>query len=161
MHRKSKNEKDVLYILDHLRADDLEEVKAVHGDKWRENVLNDIMKTEFDVLLGVTNAGEVPVCMGGAWQLEKDEKGVGVVWMLCTDEIVKHKICLLRELKKEFIKYDKQFWLLYNFIYEKNFFAKNWLKWMGFRFDKPKPAGLNIPEGFEFFYRIREVKGLL
>ena len=161
MYRKAKNEKDVLYILEHLRADDLEEVKAVHGDKWKENVFNDIMKTDFDVLMGITKDGDIPVCMGGAWHLDKDAPGIGVVWLLCTDEIVKHKICLLKELKKEFREYDKKFWFLYNFIYFKNDFAKNWLSWIGFKFDKPKPYGMNIPKEFEFFYRIRKRRGLI
>lgn len=161
LYRKEKNEKDVMYILEHLRADDLEEVKAVHGDKWKENVYNDIMNTDFDILMGINSDGDIPVCMGGAWHLDKDEKGVAVVWMLCTDDVVNHPIVLLRELKKEFKKYDKKYWLLYNFIYHKNDFAKNWLKWIGFKFDKPHPDSMNIPEGFEFFYRIKRKKGLL
>ena len=162
MYRKAKNEKDVLYILDNLRAEDLEECKAVHGDNWKEKTFNQIMKTDFDVLMGINPDGDVPVCMGGAWHIGNDAEDVGVVWMLCTDDIVNHKICLLRELKKEFKKYDEKFWFLYNFIYSKNVFAKNWLKWMGFKFDIPKPYGLNIPDGFEFFYRIRKnKKGLL
>jgi len=161
MYRKEKNEADVLYILEHLRNDDLEECKAIHGDNWKEKVFNDIIKTNFDVLMGIRKDGDIPVCMGGAWHLEKDPEGVGVVWMLCTDEVTNHKICLLRELKKEFKKYDSEFWLLYNQIYCKNEFAKNWLKWIGFRFDKPKPYGMNIPDGFEFFYRIRKLKGLI
>ena len=161
MYRKAKNEKDVLYILEHLRSDDLEEVKSIHGDKWKENVFNDIMKTDFDVLMGITKKGDIPVCMGGAWHLEKDAPGVGVVWMLCTDEIVNHKICLLKELKKEFIEYDKKFWFLYNFIFYKNIFAKNWLSWLGFRFNNPRPQIMNLPNEFEFFYRIREVRGLI
>ncbi|MCM1339941.1 MAG: hypothetical protein NC191_09750 [Muribaculaceae bacterium] len=160
MYRKAKNEKDVLYILDHLRRDDLEEVKAIHGSNWKEKVFTDIMKTDFDVLMGVTKEGDVPVCMGGAWHLDKDEDGTAVVWMLCTDEIVNHKICLLRELKKEFQKYDEKYWFLYNFIYYKNDFAKNWLKWLGFKFNKIQPQGLNTHNDFEFFYKIRCPKGL-
>lgn len=160
MYRKHKNEKDVIYILEHLRADDLEEVKTIHGDKWKENVFNDIMKTDFDVLMGINKQGDIPVCMGGAWHIERDPNGVGVVWMLCTDDIVNHKICLLRELKKEFNKYDKKFWYLYNFIYSKNEFAKQWLSWIGFKFDNQHPVGMNIPKGFEFFYRVKNIKGL-
>ena len=160
MYRKSKNRKDVLCILNHLRSEDLEEVKAIHGEKWKSKVYKDIMKTKFDVLMGINETGDIPVCMGGVWHLEKDEHGVGVVWMLCTDDIVNHKICLLRELKKEFKKYDEKFWFLYNFIYIKNNFAKNWLKWMGFKFDKPHPEQLKINKNFEFFYRIRQRKGL-
>lgn len=160
MYRKAKNEKDVLYILEHLRADDLAEVKAIHGEDYKEKVLTDIMKTDFDVLMGVTKNGDIPVCMGGAWQLDNDAPGIGVVWMLCTDEVVKHKIRLLKELKKEFREYDKKFWFLYNLIYYKNDFAKNWLSWLGFKFDNPKPRGMKIPKEFEFFYRIRKRRGL-
>lgn len=161
LYRKEKNEADVKYILDHLRQEDLEEVIATHGEDYKEKVFDQIMKTDFDILMGINVEGDIPVCMGGAWHLESDEDGVGVVWMLCTEDIVNHKICLLRELKKEFKKYDEKFWFLYNFIYKKNEFAKNWLKWIGFRFDMTRPIGLNIPEDFELFYRIREKKGLI
>ena len=160
MYRKPKNEKDVLYILEHLREDDLAEVQAIHGKEWKEKVLADIMKTEFDILLGCTKKGDIPAAMGGAWQIESNPKGVGVCWMLSTDEIFNHKICLLRELKKEFVKYDEKFWFLYNIIYHKNSFAKGWLKRFGFKFDNPKPEGVHVPCGFEFFYRIRETRGL-
>ena len=160
MYRKEKNEKDVRYILDNLRADDLEEVKAVHGENWKEAVFESIMKTDFDVLMGINKDGDVPVCMGGAWHIARDQKGVGVVWMLCTDDVVNHKHCLLRELKKEFRKYDQKFWYLYNFIYCKNEFAKKWLMWIGFKFDNPRPIGLNIPKEFEYFYRIKKIRGL-
>ncbi len=160
MYRKAKNKKDVLYILNHLRDEDLEEVKAIHGNDWKQKVFDSIMKTDFDVLMGINPDGDVPVCMGGAWHLDKDPTGVGVVWMLCTDDIINHKLCLLRELKKEFAKYDKKFWYLYNFIYCKNEFAKNWLKWIGFNFNLPHPLGLNIPKNFEFFYRTKKIKGL-
>lgn len=160
MYRKEKNEADVLYILEHLREEDLIETKSAYGENWKEKNLKAIMQTEFDVLMGVTKDGNRPVAIGGAWHLEKDPEGVGVVWMLCTDEVTEHKICLLREIKKEFKKYDKEYWLLYNFIHTHNSFAKNWLKWIGFKFDRPKPIGMNIPKDFEFFYRIRHKQGL-
>ena len=120
------------------------------------------MQTDFDVLMGINSEGDVPVCMGGACHLEKDEPGVGVVWLLCTDDISNHPIVLLRELKKEFKKYDEQFWFLYNFMLAEDKQAKGWLKWMGFDFSMPRPKNLEpvMPKGFEFFYRIRKPKGL-
>ena len=135
-------------------------LKNILQAKSLEDILNDIMTSDREILLGIKKDGDIPICMSGAWQLDKDEKGVGVAWMLCTDEIVNHKICLLREAKAEMKKYDKEFWLLYNFIYSKNEFAKNWLKWLGFKFDKLRPSILNVPKDFEFFYRIRKKQGL-
>lgn len=162
MYRKQKNEKDVLYILDHLREFDKREVQTIHGENWREKVFEQIMQTDFDVLMGINSDGDIPVCMGGVAHLEKDEAGVGVVWLLCTDEISNHPIVLLRELKKEFKKYDGQYWFLYNFMLSDDEQAKGWLKWMGFDFSMPHPIKLApyIPKGFEFFYRIRKPKGL-
>lgn len=159
MYRKQKNEEDVRYILDNLRKYDAEELKAIHGEDFKEKVFAQIMETDFDVLVGVSKNGDVPVCMGGAWHLDKDGDGTVVVWLLCTDHIKEHKHCLLRELKKEFDKYDEKYWFLYNFIYAKNTLAKLWLKKFGFKFMIPVNA--NIPKGFELFYRIRKCKGLL
>lgn len=162
MYRKNKNPQDVLYILEHLRPYDLEEVQTVHGENWKLKVFNQIMQTDFDVLMGINSDGDVPVCMGGVAHLEKDESGVGVVWMLCTDDIINHPTVLLRELKKEFKKYDEKYWMLYNFMLSKDEQAKNWLKWMGFDFTFPHPPNLKhlIPKGFEFFYRIKKPRGL-
>ena len=160
MYRKEKNEKDVLYILEHLRADDLEEVKASNGENWKEIVFKNIMDPTTDVLLGVSKENDIPVCMGGAWQLDRDPKGIGLVWMLCTDDIVNHKVCLLKELKKEFRKYDQNFWFMYNSIHSKNIYAKKWLMWLGFKFDNPHPFGMNLPKEFEFFYKVKKIRGL-
>lgn len=58
------------------------------------------------------------------------------------------------------MKNSIEYWITYNIIYKENFKAKNWLQWLGFKFDNPKPEGIEVPEGFEFFYRLRPVKGL-
>ncbi|MBQ8476101.1 DUF2833 domain-containing protein [bacterium] len=158
MQRKQKNARDVKYILKHLRAIDIEEIKAIHGENWFNIVYKSIMETDFEVLIG--KKGNKPVCMGGAWAIDKNTKDVGVVWFLTTPEIQKHKVQILREFKKEIKKYDKKYWLLYNFIHEKNYSAKSWLKWLGFKFENPKPFGIKMPEGFEFFYRVKIIEGL-
>lgn len=160
MYRAKKNDKDVTYILDNLRMEDLLELQALWGDNWREETLKQIMNTNFCVMLGKTKNKDIPVVMGGFWQQENCEEGVGCAWLLSTEDISKHSICLLKELKKEMDKTDEKFWLTYNIIYKENYLAKKWLQWLGYKFDNPKPEGVEMPEGFEFFYRIRPVKGL-
>ena len=160
MYRVNKNHKDVEYILNHLRYEDEQECKALFGDNWKEKTLNHIMTSKFYVMLGNAKSDKTPVCMGGFEHTAQDDPGIGCAWFLCTDDIKKHKICILRELKEEIKKADERFWLTYNIIYEKNFSAKSWLKRLGYKFDNPKPKGADIPEGFEFFYRIRPIKGL-
>lgn len=160
MYRANKTDKDVDYILKNLRTEDEMELKALFGDNWLEESKNRIMKTKFYVMLGKGKNDKTPICMGGIEQDEKDAEGIGCAWFLCTNEIKKHGLQILKELKKEVEKADEKFWLTYNVIYEKNHLAKKWLKWLGFKFDNPRPNGIDIPEGFEFFYRVRPVKGL-
>lgn len=151
MFRVNKNLQDVQYILDNLRYEDLSELQALWGENWREETLKNIMETDFEVLLGKTKKGKKPVVMGGIWEVQE---GVGCAWLLSTPEVKNHRHCLLRELKREVEKSKKKFSLIYNFIYKKNFEAKRWLKWLGFRFDNPHPKGIEVPFGFEFFYLI-------
>lgn len=160
MYRANKSDEDVEYILNNLRFEDEEELKSLFGEDWKEQTCKRIMQTKFYVMLGKGKDDKTPICMGGIEQDEKDAQGIGCAWLLCTDELQKHGLQILKELKKEVEKADERFWLTYNVIYEKNYTAKKWLKWLGFKFDKPRPEGIEIPEGFEFFYRVRPVKGL-
>lgn len=160
MYRSKKNDKDVTYILDNLRMEDLLELKALWGENWREETLKNIMGTDFYVMLGKTKNKDVPVVMGGVWEAGGEDKGIGCAWLLSTEEVSKHSLCLLKELKKEMERADEKYWLTYNFIYKENWLAKKWLSWLGYKFDNPRPEGMNIPKDFEFFYRLRPVKGL-
>ena len=121
LRRNEKNEKYVKYILDNLREDYIKECTAVYGDNWKEKEYSEIMNSQSEILLGV-DKNDIPVCIGGV--CDTNENGVGVAWMLSTNEIRKHKISFIKEIKKEFDKYDEKYWFLYNFIYSKNFFAK-------------------------------------
>ncbi len=160
MYRSIKTNDDVDFILEHLRNEDKEECIALFGDKWKEETKNRIMQTKFYVMLGKGKSDKTPICMGGIEQAEQDAPGIGCAWFLCTDELKNHGIQILKELKKEVEQADEKFWLTYNMIYKTNHLAKKWLKWLGYKFDNPNPKGIEIPEGFEFFYRVRPIKGL-
>ena len=160
MFRADNNNKieDFIYILNHLRQEDLLEVQTIWGENWREKTFENLKDSE--MIIGRTKNNNIPAVVGGYTKLDIDAEGVGCVWLLSTDLAAKHYFSLLREIKKEFQKIDELFWLTYNFIHKGNYQAKNWLKWLGYKFDNPKPEGMNIPDDFEFFYRIRPIKGL-
>lgn len=161
LRAKDKNEKDVLYILDNLREEDKKECIAVFGNDYKKEVADSILKTDYNIIIGYDYKKNIPVCLGGVCQMPTDETGVGVVMMLSTDEVIHHQYSLIKGLIKLFKEYDKEYWFLYNFIYKSNSLAKKWLKYIGFKFDIPNPIGVNVPDGFEFFYRIKEYKGLI
>ena len=81
----------------------------------------------------------------------------GICWLMCTDKIKYHIKSLLKELKTEIEKADEQFAFTYNFIFKENKQMKKWLKGLGFIFDNApaEKTGIKIPDGFEFFYRLR------
>lgn len=158
MYEKAKNEKDILYILEHLKPEDQHEAQVQKGDNFKEIILKEIMDNRTRTYLGCKKTDNTPVCVGG--YTDTNEKGVGVVWLLSTPEIENYKTCLLRHVIKAFKEIDNKYWLTCNILFSENSFAKSWLKKIGFKFNNPKPEGIDIPEGFEFFYRIRETRGL-
>ena len=169
MYRAKKNLKDFKYILNRLRSEDKEEVKAVFGKSWKRKTIENLMHTDFQILLGKTKNENIPVLMGGAWAVDKNNPSIATVLMLSTPEIKKHQVSFLRELKKEILYYDEKFAITFNHIYKANTLAKRWLKWAGYRFpnDEKKLTHLDkvflsvkVPDGFEIFYRERPVKGL-
>ncbi len=156
MYRKEKNEKDVRYILEHLREEDKHEAIIQKGENYVEECLKDIMGNSEYFVLGCKKSDDTPVCMGGC--ARTNEQGIGIVWLLTTPEIVNHQKCLLRNLKKDIESFDEKFWMTFNFLYKENKLAKRWLSKFGYVFDRP--SGMNIPEDFELFYRKRETRGL-
>ena len=156
MYRKKKNRKDILYILKNLRAEDKHEAIISRGENYIKECLNDLMKSKDYISIAKRKSDNTPVCMGGV--AKTTEKGVGVVWLLSTPDIVNHQYYLLKNLKKELEKIDKEYWLTYNMIYKENTLAKKWLTKFGYKFENI--FGLKIPKDFEFFYRVKEMRGL-
>lgn len=157
MNRFSKNTDDIKYILDNLRKADRIEIRKLYGKTYKQKAFNILNNADFDILIGKSDK---PVVMGGVWVTDKKAPSVACVWLLCTDEIKNNGVSLIREIKKELRVIDDKYWLTYNILHKSNKDAKKWLVRLGFKFDLPALKGVDIPKGFEFFYRIRDFKGM-
>lgn len=157
MNRYNKNPDDVKYIIDNLRKADRVELRKLYGKDYKQKAYAVLNNADFDILIGKSDN---PIVMGGAWVTDKTTPSVACVWLLCTDEIKKHSVSLIREIKKELNSIDSKYWLTYNILHKSNKNAKKWLSRLGFKFDLPFLEGVEVPKGFEFFYRIREFKGM-
>lgn len=170
MYRAKVDIQDFKYILNHLRKEDKKEVKMVFGKHWKKKCFENLLHSNFEVLVGKTKKDNIPVLMAGAWSVNVNNSSVAIVWLLSTPEIEKHQICFLREFKKELEKYDEKFSVTFNYLSKTNKLAKSWLKWGGYRFPadiKKNKTFLDkyflnttIQDGFEVFYRERVIKGL-
>lgn len=150
MYKISKNNLNHLnLILDNLREEDLEEVIAVYGNRWREKVFISTINTDFITLL----KDEMPIAIGGFVPNSEDSK-IACVWLLCTKAVTFNKYSLLKELKTQLSKAENEFDIMYNFIYKSNFGAIPWIKKLGFKFDNPYPKGLFRGTDFIFFYKV-------
>ena len=150
-----KNITDALFILNNLRDEDREEVSLIYGEDWLKKALSSSMSSDFSIMKIITHKGTRPFAMGGVCPLEGNPK-IGCVWLLSTPEVQQHQIPLLRTLKRYTEEFDSEFDLTYNYIYKKNHLAKNWLKWLGYRFDNPHPTWAEYSDDFEYFYRLRK-----
>ena len=152
MLKVTKNKKYFEFILDNLRQQDLEEVQAIWKNNWKEEVLKSIRYQKTLVLF----SKKIPIAMGGFVSVKDKDIKIAVVWLLCSSFVSKNKTLLYKTLQREILKAEKQYDLMFNYIFKSNFEAKKWLKKLGFNFNKPKPIGLKVKDGFEFFYKVKE-----
>lgn len=136
-----------------MRQADIEEVWASNHHGPYEALMKGWLASDY-VSVALADNGE-PLAMLGL--VKRDFlTGSGVVWLLGTNESMKHK--------KEFLKQTKQVIddmlticpRLCNMVHSKNKSSILWLKWLGFKLDDPEPYG---PENelFHRFYLERSV----
>lgn len=169
MYRASiVTEDDCIYLLNNLREEDHIEAKTAKGINYRQVILEELKTWNNNFLMAKTKKDDTPVLICGCWPL-KENPSIGIVWLLSTPEIKKHQICFLKEMRKEINKYDLEFGLTFNYLYKENILAKRWLKWVGYKFPGENEKkdfldkhflSMKVPEGFEVFYRERNITGL-
>ena len=121
-------ESDCEYLAHNLRRADHNEVKAALGVVSPEALLFSMRNTEnpFTIIDGSTPAGIFGVA--------PIEPGVGAIWLLGTDALVRGKWRFLRQSKKWMNHVSDGYDLLFNFVDERNYLHIRWIAWLGFSF---------------------------
>lgn len=73
--------------------------------------------------------GGVVFCIGG---IRKAEDGSGIIWLLGSDGVSKHKKEFLSVSKGLFLGYKNQYDLIHNFVGQNSHESKRYLSWLGF-----------------------------
>lgn len=81
--------------------------------------------------------------------------GVGICWMLASDELVKIKKSFLKECSKYVRDMHKDYPVLGNMVWAGNAVHIQWLKWLGFQFQPAVALGAD-GELFHEFFKVRE-----
>ncbi len=155
MLKHIKDEKIFRFILNNLRDEDYVELRDSRGENWFNETLKNLFSSDVVVLFVKNRYGRMlPIAMGGFEPYLQNGNNIAVVWLLSTKFINQYKLIFWKELNTYFSQEKSKYSILFNFIYKSNFQAKRWLRLLGFKFDNPKPDGMEVAENFEFFYKV-------
>jgi len=131
---------DCVLMAETLRPADKAEVYAAAGIQPFDALFQGLQNSDLPVVGADEN--DIPVAMGGVCSTE--EPLAGLVWMLATTDIEKHKISFLRQSRDLVMGWHDRYPVLFNAVDERNELHIKWLRWLGFTFIR------RIPEhGFE------------
>ena len=155
MLKKVSSEFEKKFILNHIREEDKEELRAMFGEGWYKETIKTLQNNDFLVMYGFDEQkNEIPIAIGGFYDFNQPELNIASVWILSSHYIYRNKKLFFKDIKEKLRETGDKYKIMYNYIYKRNFSAKKWLKKLGFSFDNPNPEGLTVKEGFEFFYKI-------
>ncbi len=128
---------DVLELVPRVRPADLAELWAAGHATPREVIEPAIAAGEafaayFDGSIGCV-FGVMPYGWGA----------VGIPWMVGTATLERHPMAFLRAARARLPEMLRPHAALVNFVDARNTKAVQWLRWMGFQIDEPKPYGLD------------------
>jgi hypothetical protein len=136
---------DVAYLAENIREEDRQEIWHSH----RKTPL-EAFQSGFEISDEPLTVvwGDKPVAMFGVC----GENGVGVPWMLATDDLKRIRKSFLRECRSYVQRMHEKYPVLINAVWVKNTVHILWLKWLGFDFDAPIELGPDN-EMFIRFYK--------
>lgn len=139
---------DAAYLAAHLRESDRLEVSA-NSDDIEATIRRSIAAS---TICSVAQLDGRPVFVIGCAPC--DRPGVGVPWLLGTDEVTPHGGALTR-ITKSYVRQFLETWpVLLNAVDERNVVSVRWLEAIGFTIGEPIPFGRK-GERFHIFTRER------
>lgn len=136
---------DAISLAPRLRAIDNLEVKAV-GQTPEGSLMGSFDLPQSKVLSLLDDEEEV-VLMCGSCQSEHDSDG-GVIWMLASDDIERHKKDFLKLCTPVTAELSEGYKYVYNLVHKDNTKSIRWLRWNGFTVDD----SVTYDQGGEDFY---------
>ncbi len=154
MIKNVSSKKELEFVLDNLRNEDLREVKNLLKNDWKKKLLSNIDPFHTHILCILDKEGNfLPIAIGGFDEISSNPS-IACCWLLTTKFVYKYKKLFFKEVFNFVLEEEKKYSLIYNFIYKSNYQAKSWLQKLGFKFDKANVEKFLYLKDFEFFYKI-------
>lgn len=128
-----------------LRPADLREIAARSGEAPVEVLRRGVGAGKCYAI--ESHSGDVVALFGVS---PSHEPKLGIVWLLGSEELVRHKTTFLRHSREWLARLAEGYALLGNLVDERNTVHVRWLQWLGFRFLRRIPLGRNGETFIEF-----------
>lgn len=136
---------DVVYLSTRLRKADIDEIEASSGGSPAQALVEGFRYSS-KCRVGVYNNN--PFVIFGARPVVQ---GVGAIWALGSDDLLKARVEFLRQSKKWVDVIHQDFPLLFNYIDARNTVHIRWVRWLGFKFINIHPEhGVSKLPFYEF-----------
>lgn len=141
---------DALYLADHLRPSDLEELEAagIRTSEARKEAILVALYLEGECHTLMVDG--VPAAMFGVVDMGN---GKGSPWLLGTTVLDTQKRRLLTDARVVVQNMMQQYNALENYIYEGSKINRRWLRWLGFSEDAPQPHPVTGEPFIRFHWR--------
>ena len=144
-HLRLATEVDCIYLSEHLRKEDIQEIKAVVGNL--PPLLSLLIGHKLSAVpLVICDAESKPVAMLGV----VPNGLIGFIWMVGTDDLKKISLSFLRNSKDVCDVLKGKHQILHNYVDKRNKLHVNWLKWMGFTIINEINYGIENRKFYEF-----------
>ena len=143
-HLRLATEVDCIYLSEHLRKEDIQEIQAVTGLPPLLSLLTGLKMSS--VPLVICNGDCKPVAMLGV----VPNGLIGFIWMVGTDDLKKISLSFLRNSKDVCDVLKGKHQILHNYVDKRNKLHINWLKWMGFSIINEINYGIENRKFYEF-----------
>lgn len=120
------NKDNLEKFINNLRLEDKEELIDALGKNYKAKFIEKTLNIKGIYFLADKN--KTPVAIGGVLETLNPDKKIGIVWLLVTKDVDKHKKFLYKYVKNKIVLFQKEFDILFNYIYKTNFNALKWLK---------------------------------
>jgi len=119
---------DAAKLAPRLREADLQEIKANLGEDPLTVLKQGI--ADSDLCYAAVSEDE-PIALFGVVP-DTDDRDVGLVWLLGSDELTRHAVFVLRNSRKWVEILQQRYRILWNHIDARNELHIRWLQWSGF-----------------------------
>lgn len=125
------NKINLIKFLKNIRNSDKLELEIILGPKYRQEFIKTTLKNKNTTWM-LQDKNNNPIAIGGIVLQPFEGLKAAQIWLLCSNDVKKHKQYLFKYIKNKLKIFKNEFDVLFNYIYKSNFKILLWLRIFGF-----------------------------